>query len=116
MSGKTDNQVAVQRSAIDVINQCISENRAAEILLYVFATVVLAVGVFTLIKGVMSGQGMTALAGAISSSLFVPAMSYAKRIRKENMAIRLLEIPLTRADNAHDAAEAIKETFSKLNS
>ena len=104
------------RPAKDVIEQAIAENRRAEVLLCVFACVVVTVGVGVLIYGVVSGQAVVALAGAISSSLFVPAMAYAKRIRKENMAIRLLEDPLTKAETASDAADAIRVSFLRLSS
>ena len=41
-------------------------------------------------------------------------MGFAKRIRKENIAIRLLEAPLTRADTAREAADAISQSFLSL--
>jgi hypothetical protein len=40
-------------------------------------------------------------------SLFWPSMSSARRIRKENIAIRLLEAPLSRADTAKEAAQML---------
>ncbi len=104
------------RPAKDVIEQAIAENNGPAWLLYVLAAIVVTVGVGVLIYGVVSGQPVVALAGAISSSLFVPAMAYAKRIRKENIAIRLLEVPLSKADAATDAADAIRENFLKLGS
>ena len=71
-----------KRQALDVINNAIRENRVAEILLYIFASIVVLTGTAVLIYGVVSDNSVTAIAGAISSSLFVPAMIYAKRIRK----------------------------------
>ncbi len=104
------------RSATDIIDQAIRENRAAEILLYILALAVVAVGSVVLISGVISDNGVVTIAGAISNALFVPAMYFARRIRSENIAIRLLEAPLSRADTAQEAAEAIKNNFLSLSS
>lgn len=116
MENKHANLANQPRAAQVVIDQAIRENRGAEALLYIFASIVVLVGGGALIYGVVSGQAIVAIAGAISSSLFVPAMSYAKKIRKENMAIRMLEVPLGRADTAKDAADAIRDSFLRLNS
>jgi len=102
------------KPAQEVISQAIRENRLSEILLYVFASVVLLVGVVTLVSGIIFGPPLIALTGAVESSLFVPAMAFAKRIRKENLAIRMLEIPLSRADTAQEAAQAIRDAFLTL--
>ncbi len=101
------------RPVMDVISQAIKENKGPERLLYIFATIVILVGSAVLVYGSISGQTVTTISGAISSSLFVPAMSYAKRIRKDNMSIRLLEVSLNRADTAKEAADAIREAFLK---
>ena len=103
----------MNRNAFDVINHAIKENRVAEYLAYIFATIMVIAGVFALIKGAFSEQPITALAGAVSNSLFYPAMMYSKKIRKENIAIRLLELPLSRASTADDAANAIRVFFLK---
>jgi hypothetical protein len=53
------------------------------------------VGVGVLIMGAYHGQQVIAASGAVASTLFYPAMRLARRVREQNMAIRLLEIPLT---------------------
>lgn len=106
----------IQRSATEIIDQAIRENRKSETLLYIFATLLVFVGALVILYSVWKGQTVGSLVGAFSTSLFVPAMRYAKAIRKENIAIRLLEAPLIRADTAKDAAEAIRANFMQTQS
>ena len=49
--------------------------------------------------------------GAAASFLAIPAMTTANEIRKQNMAIRLLEIPLNKAETAEEAAALIQQFF-----
>lgn len=100
------------RTARSVIDAAIWENRFGERLLYGFAVLFVSVGLFALIVAVVRNQGISALAGGIASSLFWPAMREARQIRKENMAIRLLEDPLSRASTATEAANALRDAFS----
>ena len=76
------------RTAEQVIDQAISENKFSAYLLYGFA-----------------------LAGGVASGLFWPAMNQARQIRRENIAIRLLERPLSMADTSNEAANALKDFF-----
>lgn|SRR5215831_13328516 len=106
--------MATPRTAREIIDQAIHENRVAEWLCYVFAGVFVAVGVGVLIAGAVAGQGLVALAGSIASTLFWPALSNARQIRKENMAIRLLEAPLSIAGTSKAAAEALRDAFTGI--
>ncbi len=99
------------RTAQQVIDQAIADNKPSEYLLYVFATVFVLCGMITLIAGLIQKEGLLALAGGVASTLFLPAMSQARQIRRENIAIRLLESPLSMAETTHDAAEALKDFF-----
>jgi hypothetical protein len=109
--------MAEPRSAQSVINQAIKENRAGEQLLYVFASILVGVGAVTILSGVVaifmghSGGGIASLAGAIASSLFYPAIRQTREIREANIAIRMMEIPLSRASSAEEAARTIQEAF-----
>jgi hypothetical protein len=102
------------RTAKDIIDQAINENRFGERLLYAFATVVVLVGAGAIVAGIVSRSGLVALAGAIASSLFVPAMNAARRTRRENLCIRLMEAPLSRAETATEAADALRKVFYNL--
>jgi len=106
--------MVAQRTAREVIDQAIHENRAGEWLCYVFAVVFVVVGVAVIIWGAAAGQGIVALAGSIASVLFWPALREARQIRKENMAIRLLEVPLSMAGTGKAAAEALREAFTTV--
>lgn len=105
----------MKRPASTVIDEAIRENRYAEIVLYGLATIVVLAGSFTLVYAVVTGQPIPAVAGAASDSLFIPAMVFAARVRKANMAIRLLEVPLSKAETAEEAAKAIMDFFLSAN-
>jgi hypothetical protein len=64
-----------------------------------------------LIVGAIRNEGLVALAGGIGSALFYPAMRLARQIRRENIAIRLGELPLSKAETSHEASLALKEFF-----
>jgi hypothetical protein len=102
------------RTAREVIDQAIYENRAGESLCYVFAIVFVLVGVVVIVWGAAVSQGLVSLAGSIASILFWPAMREARQIRKENMAIRMLEVPLSMAGTGKAAAEALREAFTTV--
>ena len=99
------------RSAREIIDQAIAENRLGERLCYAFSVTFVLLGAFGLTFGMLKGEGTVALAGSIPEALFVPAFIFARRIRSENIAIRLLEVPLNRAETAQGAAEALGVFF-----
>src|SRR6185436_16838360 len=102
------------RSAKDIIDQAIAENRWNERLCYLFAVIFVVSGTGTLIFGLMQADGIIALAGAVANLLYFPAMKQAREIRKENFAIRLLEVPLSASKTSKDAADALTEFFGKV--
>ena len=101
-----------KRTAQEVIDQAIKENKIGEWLLYFFACLFVGSGTTILLHAVFYGTTTQTLIGAVSNGLFYPSMKLAKIIRKENIAIRLLEASLARADTAQDAAKAIRAAFS----
>jgi hypothetical protein len=105
-----------ERSVTEIINQAIAENRKSEFLLYIYSTVLVLAGSVALLCGVWAQQPITMVAGVCSDALFIPAMHYARRIRKENMSIRLLEAALIRSDTATEAAQALAQHFIQTNS
>jgi hypothetical protein len=102
------------RSASEVIDLAIRENRRSEWLLYFFAILFATVGLSVLVCGVVRGEPVSTVAGVVASTLFWPAMTSARRTRKENIAIRLLEAPLSRADTAKDAAEMLRDLVNGI--
>jgi hypothetical protein len=102
------------RTAQEVIDQAVSENRSGERLLYAFAIVFVVLGIAIIAVGLWRHELAIAALGTLASALFWPAMDCARRTRKESVAIRLLEAPLSRADTAKDAAEMLREVFHDL--
>ena len=64
-----------------------------------------------LVWSALHTQPVTALAGSGCTALFWPAMQLARKTRKENIALRLLEAPLSRAPTAIAAAEMLQQLF-----
>lgn len=102
------------RTAKDVIDDALRENKRAAYLLYGFASAFVLVGLGVLIIGILQEDMITGFLGAVASSLFWPSMSAARRTRKENIAIRLLEAPLSQSSTADDAAEMLQHLVQKI--
>jgi hypothetical protein len=101
-----------------VVDQAIRENWPSERLCYIFASILVGVGSLAIVAGVAAvfagkdlGGGQSAIAGAISNSLFYPAIRQAREIRKENLCVRLLEMSLANAKTAEEAARIIQQVF-----
>ena len=106
--------MADPRTARQVIDQAIKENRFGEWLCYGFAITFVAVGVGVIAWSLFAGLPVSTFIGGVISALFYPAIHAARQIRKENLAIRLLELPLSRAGTAQAAANALREAFVEI--
>ena len=102
------------RSAKDVIDDAIRENLTAAWIMYLFAILFVTVGLGVLVYGVISKNALSSILGAIASSLFWPSMTAARRTRKENIAIRLLEAPLSRADTSKEASDMLHKLLKEI--
>lgn len=115
VSGRTAQARVMQpRSAKEIIDQAILENRVGERLLYCFAALFVLLGLSVLVWGAVQGDPVATISGAASGSLFWPAMTSARRTRRESVAIRLLEAPLARAETATEAAHMIKDLVRQI--
>jgi len=103
-----------RRTASEVIDLAIAENRPGERLLYGFSIVFVGVGLSVLIWSMVIRAPILGACGTLASALFWPAMTSARRTRKETLAIRLLEAPLSRADTAKEAAEMLQHLFREI--
>jgi uncharacterized protein (DUF2236 family) len=97
----------MSRAAKDIIDSAIKENRANEYLLYLFAVVAFAIGTLVIGWSLVKDRPLATLAGSIETGLFAPAVLSTRQIRKENLKLRMLEIPLSYAKTAEEAARAI---------
>ncbi|HEX3681067.1 MAG TPA: hypothetical protein VHU83_00900 [Bryobacteraceae bacterium] len=100
------------RSAQQVIDAAIEENRPNEYLLYVFAIVSFLLGGVVIVWSLYRNQPIATLAGAVESALFAPAVYFIRQIRRENMRLRMLELPLSSAHSAEEAGAAIVKLFA----
>jgi len=100
-----------KRTATEVIGQAINENRFGERLLYLFSSTSFFTGLALLGYGVYNAHPLAAILGTVANVMFYPAMRLARGIREQNMAIRLLEIPLNNSKTAEEAAVVLREFF-----
>jgi hypothetical protein len=107
--------MAAPRTAKQVIDQLIKENRWWEWLCFIAACTFLAIGVAVIIRAMLTEQAdVLTIVGGACTSLIWPSLAHARQIRKENQALRLLEIPLSKAETAEKAADMIREMFVKV--
>ncbi len=102
-----------KRSAYDVINAAIRENRPNEYILYAFAILFVVLGTGAFIFFLWSRQFTLSIGAALESGLFYPAMREVHKIRTENQIIRMLEIPLNNAKTADEAAASLHQVFKE---
>jgi len=102
------------RTAEHVINQAISENRLPEYLLYGMSIAFVITGVGLIVWSFVHGFVWTAVAGAGLNGLAWPAFAQTKRLRQENLMLRMLELPLSRARTSEEAATMLTERFASL--
>jgi len=103
----------MRRTAQEVINEAIDENRANEMLLYGLSLISFLLGVAVIVWSLYRNQPIATLAGAIESTLFAPAVYFIRQIRRENIKLRLMELPLSSAKTAEEAAKAIITLFAE---
>lgn len=107
--------MAAPRTAKQVIDQLIKENRWWEWFGFIAVGVFLMVGVGVIFRAMIVDQSdVLTVVGGACNFLIWPSLVHARRIRKENQMMRLLEIPLGNAETAEKAADMIHEMFVKV--
>jgi hypothetical protein len=99
------------RTAREVIDVAIRENRPWEWVSFGLTIGFAVVGLVVLGVGAYQGNGLVALAGSVAGALFWPALRNAVAIRRANIGIRLLEVHLAYAKTAQQAADAIRQAM-----
>jgi hypothetical protein len=102
----------MMRTTSDVIETAMRENRRLERLLLLFAGLLIATGTAVSVWLSARGQALGALVGLLLGALSWPALHAMLRIQRENMMIRLLEVPLSKAHTAAEAAAMLKGLFA----
>ncbi len=102
------------RTPRQIIDQAVKENRYSAYLVYGMASVFALVGVGVLVWAVLNRAPVLGLAGSLPTALFWPAVNCARQTRKENVAIRLLEAPLSHAESAKEAADILGRVYADL--
>jgi hypothetical protein len=101
-----------KRTAEEVIDAAIRENRPNEYLLYAFAILFVVLGTGSFIFSIWLGHWTLSIGSALETGLFYPAMSAVQKTRRENQKIRLLELALTNASTAAEAATVLHRAFA----
>ena len=99
------------RTVTDVISQAIDENRRPEYLLYAFACVFVLTGELLIGWSIYARLPLTSAIGVVLNGLAWPAYGATKKLRAENLMLRMLEIPLSKAQTADEAAKMLTESF-----
>ena len=84
-----------------------------EYLLYGLAITFVITGEVLIGFAVAKGLGLNAIAGVALNGLAWPAYHQTKQLRRENMMLRTLEIPLAKVQTAQEAAKMLTEAFAQ---
>jgi hypothetical protein len=99
------------RTVTDVINQAIGENRRPEYLLYTFACIFVLTGEALIGWSIYTRLPLTSIVGVALNGLAWPAYNATRQLRAENLMLRMLEIPLSKAKTADEAAKMLTGSF-----
>jgi hypothetical protein len=99
------------RTVTEVINQAIQENKRPDYLLYAFACIFVLTGEVLIGWSLYSRLPLMSVAGAALNGLAWPAYNGIKKLRAENLMLRMLEIPLSKTRTAEEAAKMLIEQF-----
>lgn len=80
---------------------------------YAFAVIFVVTGEFLIGRSVLHGGGLHAAAGVALNGLAWPAYRQTRALRQENLILRMLEIPLTKAQTAQEAAKMSTKAFAR---
>ncbi len=100
------------RTADHVISQAINENRVPEYILYGFAITFVVTGEILIGWSMYHGDALSTVVGLALNCLAWPAFRETRRLRQANLMLRTLEIPLSKAQTAEEAAKMLTEAFA----
>jgi hypothetical protein len=104
----------LMRTAEETISQAIKENRFPEFLLYAFAIIFVVTGEVLIWSAIEHDHALGAIGGVGLNGLAWPAFAQTRELRRENLMLRMLEIPLSKAQTADEAAKMLTDAFRNL--
>ena len=102
------------RSAKEIIDDALRDNRSWEWLCYVLVVLLVGVGISILLFGIILERDVAAVVGGGVSGLFWPALRYARNFRQDNIRVRLYELPLAMSKSPEDAAMYLERAIGAL--
>lgn len=115
---RSPNSPETRRAAREVIDAAIAENRPWDRVALLLIGLFAAVGLGVVAVGVWRENGLVALSGTgfagVAAAVFRPALRHAASARRENIALRLLELSFTNARSEAQAGEIIQRVFLSL--
>lgn len=82
-----------------------------QVLAYLAIVVSLIGGIAGLIQASLGQQPLVAVLSGVLSVCIWPSLRFALLVRRQNIALRLLEIPLNQARTAEEMAKLLREFF-----
>ena len=101
------------RTAQQVIESALKENRFSEIALYACILLLFLVGLAIVLWTVWLNQAWASTCGPAISLLVIPMLKQLRDIRQEKLKLRLIEVPLGIATTEKAAAAAIVRIFEQ---
>lgn len=103
----------MERTAGQIISEALAENSRQVALLNRMAFLILFAALFLIGWGTYREWWVSAAIGGGTTAFCVRPFQLANKIRRENMMMRLLEVPLANAETAQEAAAAIRKMFEQ---
>ena len=100
-----------KRSAQEIIDAALADNRWWERLCFGLVVLFVAVGLTTLGVGLVRESDTVVVTGGIVTALFVPAIGVARSLRERNMRIRMSEAAVSLAKTANEVRDILNDTF-----
>ena len=99
------------RPVTEVIDQVIQENLIGTWLVYIIIALSICGGVAAFVQAFLTSNWLWSATSGVPAAFLWPALQYTLKVRKQNQAIRLLEIPLNLAETQAEAAQTLQDFF-----
>lgn len=100
-----------RRTERDVIDDAIREGRTGTRIAYASIIVGVVGAVAAIVQAIVTEQWLWTVGSGVTAVWLWPCFRFAQRIRNQSLAIRLLEIPLSKAESSEEAAKVLVSFF-----